>query len=132
MVCVSKMFNLLMIIPPKKYGVRGYMACHNLFPTRTKWDSEEAFILKDILEWAYDLLQFSLDAYFSDANSPVHVTKEALQLYQTQFTARWEGLIGDDHIPRYVGIRVIVHSGSLWMCQPVQLLNALVPLGFLL
>ncbi|XP_041476710.1 cilia- and flagella-associated protein 46-like isoform X5 [Lytechinus variegatus] len=39
------------------------------------------------------------DSPETDVNSPVHVTKEALQLYQTQFTARWEGLLGDDHIP---------------------------------
>ena len=37
---------------------------------------------------------------FVDETSPIHVAKEALQLYQNQFTARWEGLMGDDHVPR--------------------------------
>lgn len=37
----------------------------------------------------------------TDDNSPIKVTQDALTVYQNQFTARWEGIMGDDHVPRY-------------------------------
>ena len=76
------------------------MTFHNLIPTRTKQALWRLSYWKAFCSKPMTYFSFPLYAYFSDANSPVHVTKEALQLYQTQFTARWEGLIGDDHIPR--------------------------------
>ncbi|XP_072177207.1 cilia- and flagella-associated protein 46-like [Diadema setosum] len=39
------------------------------------------------------------DSPESEEYSPIRVAKEALQLYMSQFTARWEGLMGDDHVP---------------------------------
>ncbi|PIK55742.1 putative tetratricopeptide repeat protein 40 isoform X6 [Apostichopus japonicus] len=39
------------------------------------------------------------DVVKTDDNSPIKVTQDALTVYQNQFTARWEGIMGDDHVP---------------------------------
>ena len=48
----------------------------------------------------FKLIQYKVQNYFPEATHPIFEMQEALKLYNNQFTARWEGIQGSDHVPR--------------------------------